>query len=346
MVKGNGWQIHQGDCIEVFQGFKPESIDYAVYSPPFASLYTYTNDERDMGNCRSLAEFFEHYEFMARELYRVLKPGRLFSFHCMNLPSSKERDGYIGIKDFRGRLIATHEKCLNCGKPRQSERDDSHGCPDYHGMIFHSETLIWKDPVTAMQRTKAIGLLHKQVKKNRNLSRQGIPDFFVTMRKPGECQVPIAGLLMQYHGEMSDAEFTSMVRAKFNGPIVEDEDGESTSFDTYKSINIWQRYASPVWMDINPSDTLQYTHARTEKDERHICPLQLGVIERGIELWSNPGELVLSPFAGIGSEGHQAITQGRQFVGVELKPEYYEWAIKNLRSAEEAAKQMPLVEAG
>ncbi len=340
---GAGWEIALGDCIEVLSRMPAASVDYAVYSPPFSSLYTYSDDERDMGNCKSRGEFLRHYRFVVPELYRVLKPGRLISFHCMQLPTSKEKDGYIGIYDFRGKLIAAHENCLNCGKPRMSEDDDSHGCKNYEGMIFHSEVPIWKDPVTAMQRTKAIGLLHKQVRKNRNLSRQGILDYFVTMRKPGECAEPICGLLDAYRGEMSDKEFTSMVRQKYTGPIVEDEDGESTNFDTYKSINIWQRYASPVWMDIDPGDTLQYTHVRTEKDERHICPLQLGVIERGIALWSNPGDVVLSPFAGIGSEGYQAIKMGRRFTGVELKPEYFDWAAKNLRSAVEESKQMPLV---
>ena len=324
---GHGWRIACGDAVQVCAEMKAESIDYSVFSPPFASLYTYTDDERDMGNCLTREEFFEHMGFLIPNLYRVTKPGRLLSFHCMNLPASKERDGYIGLHDFRGELIRAFQAA---------------------GWIFHSEVPIWKDPVTAMQRTKAIGLLHKQVKKNRNLSRQGILDYFVTMRKPGECAVPVAGLLLEYRGDMTDEEFTAMVQAKFNGRMY-DAPGPgprphsfSEAFCEFKSINIWQRYASPVWMDIDPGDTLQYTHARTEKDERHICPLQLGVIERGIALWSNSGDLVLSPFAGIGSEGHQALKMGRRFVGVELKPEYFDWACKNLRSAEELAKQMSL----
>src|SRR5262249_47956046 len=203
----------------------------------------------------------------------------------MNLPASKERDGYIGIHDFRGELIRAFQAA---------------------GWIFHSEVCIWKDPVTAMQRTKAIGLLWKQLKKDSALSRQGIPDYLVTMRKPGENAKPLG---------KSEKEYP---------------------------VDLWQKWASPVWMDIDPGDTLQYTHARTEKDERHICPLQLGVIERGIALWSNPGDLVLSPFAGIGSEGYQALKMERRFVGVELKPEYAEWAVKNLRSAESESKQQTL----
>lgn len=341
--KGSDWKIELGDSIEVCGRMASDSIDYAVYSPPFASLYTYTDDERDMGNCKSRAEFLEHYQFLCRELYRVLKPGRLLSFHCMQLPTSKEKDGFIGIYDFRGKLISAHERCLNCGKPRMSEPDDSHGCQKYQGLIFHSEVPIWKDPVTAMQRTKAIGLLHKQVRKNRNLSRQGILDYFVTMRKPGDCKVPVAGLLMEYSGDITDAEFTALCRSKYQAATI-GEDGEPVTgtvpFEVFKSIQIWQKYASPVWMDIDPGDTLQYTHARTEKDERHICPLQLGVIERGLALWSNPGDLVLSPFAGIGSEGFKALEMRRKFSGVELKPEYFEWAVKNLRSAEDLSRQM------
>ncbi len=287
MAKGNGWEIINGDCVEVLSQQPDEFIGYSVFSPPFASLYTYTDDERDMGNCLTHEEFFAHFDFLIPQLFRVTKPGRNLSFHCMNLPSSKERDGVIGLKDFRGQLISAFAK---------------------HGWIFHSEVCIWKDPVTAMQRTKAIGLLYKQLRKDSCISRQGIADYFVTMRKPGD-----------------------------------NPDRVTKTHESFP-VDLWQKYASPVWMDIDPGDTLQYTRARTEKDERHICPLQLGVIERGIALWSNHGDLVLSPFAGIGSEGYQALKMGRRFFGVELKPEYHEWAIKNLLSAEEESKQKNLFE--
>lgn len=316
-IDSGDWRLCLGDSCVAMETIETKSIDYSVFSPPFASLYTYTDDERDMGNCLTREEFFEHMAFLIPHLYRVTKPGRLLSFHCMNLPASKERDGYIGIHDFRGELIRAFQSA---------------------GWIFHSEVCIWKDPVTAMQRTKAIGLLHKQVKKNRNLSRQAIADYFVTMRKPGVTAEPIAGLLIEYRGDMSDEEFVRLV-------VLPKYTEGRMPFDVFKSINIWQKYASPVWMDIDPGDTLQYTHARTAKDERHICPLQLGVIERGIELWSNPGDLVLSPFAGIGSEGHVALKMGRRFVGIELKPEYFEWACKNLRSAALLSTQMNLIEA-
>jgi DNA modification methylase len=278
---GNDWTLHHGDCVEVVAGLDSDSIDYTIFSPPFASLYTYSNSDRDMGNCSGDEEFMQHFQFLIGELLRVTKPGRLLSFHCMNLPTTKFRDGYIGIKDFRGDLIRSF-----CDA----------------GWIYHSEVCIWKDPVTAMQRTKALGLLHKQIKKDSSLSRQGIADYLVTMRKPGENPEPI------------------------------------THTDETFPVGLWQRYASPVWMDINATRTLQYMNARDGDDERHICPLQLDVIERAMELWTNPGDLVLSPFTGIGSEGHVALTTGRRFVGSELKESYFNVACKNL----DAATKQPL----
>jgi DNA modification methylase len=299
MFQTENAKIVLGDCIEELQKIESDSVHYSIYSPPFASLYTYSASERDMGNCSNNEEFFEHYAFLAEQLYRVLKPGRLLSFHCMLLPTSKERDGFIGLKDFRGDLIRAHQKT---------------------GMIYHSEVVIWKDPVTAMQRTKALGLLHKQIMKDSCMSRQGIPDYLVTMRKPGVNDEPVSGKFDRYVGE----------------------DAIQASDDTRYSIEVWQRYASPVWMDINPSDTLQHESAREHEDERHICPLQLQVIERGIELWSNEGDVVLSPFTGIGSEGYVAVRAGRRFLGVELKRSYYEQACRNIASAEALKKQAGL----
>ena len=276
--------LYNGDSCEILTEIPDDSVHYEIFSPPFASLYTYSNSERDLGNCRSDDEFFEHFEFIVNELYRVLMPGRLVSFHCMNLPTSKERDGYIGIKDFRGDLIRLFQKC---------------------GFIYHSEVCIWKDPVTAMQRTKAIGLLHKQLKKDSAISRQGIPDYLVTMRKPGDNAEPV------------------------------------THTNESFPVNIWQRYASPVWDDINPSDTLQARSCRDEKDEKHICPLQLTVIRRGINLWTNPGDVVLTPFMGIGSEAVVALEQGRKAIGIELKPSWYRQAVRNCRGVTNA-EQMSL----
>ena len=266
-----------GDCIAELAKLESASIGYSIFSPPFADLYTYSNDDRDMGNCRSHAEFFEHFDFLTEQLARVIMPGRNISFHCMNLPKTKSRDGVLGITDFRGELIRAFER---------------------QGFIFHSEVCIWKDPVIAMQRTKSIGLLYKQLKKDSVISRQGIPDYLVTVRAPGVNTEPVW---------KKPEEF---------------------------SVDMWQAYASPIWMDINPGDTLQRESARSDEDEKHICPLQLEVIRRGITLWSNPGDLVLSPFMGIGSEGYVALQLGRKFVGIELKESYYEQAVKNLAVAE------------
>lgn len=266
------YALYNGDSCEVLKGIPDNSIHYSIFSPPFASLYTYSNSERDLGNCRTTSEFYEQFMFIVSELYRVLMPGRLISFHCMDLPLSKERDGIIGIRDFRGELIKVFENA---------------------GFVLHSQVCIWKDPVTAMQRTKAIGLLHKQIKKDSCMSRQGIPDYLVTMRKPGENPEPV------------------------------------THTNETFPVAVWQRYASPVWMDINPSDTLQASSAREEKDERHICPLQLGVIRRALNLWTNRNDIVLTPFLGIGSEAVVSIEMGRRAIGCELKTSYYNQAVAN-----------------
>jgi DNA modification methylase len=276
VAEGKNWTMHLADCVDLAQELPDNSIHFSVYSPPFESLYTYSNSERDMGNSKSTDEFWEHYQFLIHETYRVMMEGRLVSVHCMNLPTSKVRDGVIGIRDFRGEIIRAFEK---------------------EGFIYHSEVCIWKDPVTAMQRTKALGLLHKQIKKDSCMSRQGIPDYLVTFRKPGD-----------------NAE-------------------RVTNNDETFPVRLWQEYASPIWTDINPSDTLQHRSAREHEDERHICPLQLEVIRRAIKLWSNEHDLVWSPFSGIGSEGVVAIEMGRRFIGSELKQSYWRQAVKNLTTA-------------
>lgn len=274
--------MYQGDCVQTLEGLPESSVHYALFSPPFASLYTYSNSDRDMGNSRDDAEFQDHFAYLIAQLYRVLMPGRLVSVHCMNLPAMKSRDGFIGVKDFRGDIIRCFTDC---------------------GFIFHSEVTIWKNPVTEMQRTKALGLLHKQIRKDSSMSRQGLPDYVVTFRKPGENPEPIAH-----------------------------------DYETFP-VDVWQRYASPVWMDIRQSNTLNRAAARDEKDEKHICPLQLDVIERCIELWTNPDDIVLDPFAGIGSVPYQAVKMGRRGLGVELKEEYYRQAALNLQKAEADYKE-------
>ncbi len=273
---------YHADTVEVARALPDESVDYSVFSPPFASLYVYSNSERDMGNVKNDEEFFQHIDYLIKEQFRVMAPGRNVSIHCMLMPTTKERDGYIGLRDFRGDLIRAYIR---------------------HGFIFHSEVVIWKDPVTAMQRTKALGLVHKQVKKDSCMSRQGIPDYLVTMHKPGVNAKPVTH---------TDQDFP---------------------------VSRWQRYASPVWMDIDPSDTLQYRSAREHDDERHICPLQLEVIRRGVDLWSRPDDIVWSPFMGIGSEGVVSLEMGRRFVGAELKASYYEQAVRNLIEAANVKQQ-------
>lgn len=283
---GEWFALYHADCVDVLRGLPDDSVDYSIFSPPFASLYTYSASPRDMGNVANHAEFFGQFRFLVPELLRVMRPGRNLSFHCMLLPTSKARDGFIGLTDFRGQLIREFTEC---------------------GWIHHSEVVIWKDPVTAMQRTKALGLLHKQIKKDSCMSRQAIPDYLITMRKPG------------------------------------DNPARVTHTNESFPVAAWQQYASPVWSDINPNDTLQYRSAREHADERHICPLQLEVIRRAVRLWTNPGDTILSPFAGIGSEGHVAVELGRRYVGIELKKSYYEQAARNLNAvAPDTAKQKNL----
>lgn len=277
VAESQRFTAYHADTIDVARELPSESVDFSVFSPPFASLYTYSNSPRDLGNVRNDEEFFAHYRYLVEEQFRVMSPGRLVAIHCMLMPTSKERDGYIGLRDFRGDLIRAYQAA---------------------GFIFHSEVVIWKDPVTAMQRTHALGLLYKQLKKDSCMSRQGIPDYVVVMRKPGVNAKPVAH---------TNDEF----------PVAR-----------------WQRYASPVWMDINPSDTLQYKSAREHDDERHVCPLQLEVIRRCVDLWSRADDIVWSPFMGIGSEGVVALEMGRRFVGAELKKSYYDQAVRNLREAE------------
>ena len=275
-VTENRYAVYNGDSCEVVKAIPDNSIHYTIFSPPFASLYTYSNSDRDMGNSKGDDEFYNHFIYLAKELYRITMPGRLLSFHCMDLPLMKERDGVIGLKDFPSIIRQIFEDC---------------------GFIYHSKVTIWKNPVTEMQRTKALGLLHKQIRKDSSMNRQGIPDYIVTMRKPGDNPERI-----------------------------------SHTHETFP-VDVWQNYASPVWMDIRQSDTLQKKSAREDKDERHICPLQLEVIQRCVELWTNPGDIVLDPFAGIGSVPYVAVTMGRRGIGIELKDSYYKQAKNNLEIA-------------
>lgn len=290
---GNGCALYNGDSIELIREFPDESMHFEIYSPPFSSLYTYSNSDRDLGNSKTDEQFFEHFHFLTTELFRILKPGRIMAVHCMNLPTSKERDGFIGIKDFRGELIREFQSV---------------------GFIYHAEVCIWKNPVTAMQRTKALGLLHKQIKKDSCMSRMGIPDYVVIMRKPGENPERVTHTNDTY-------------------PVSEWQNVASP---------IWEYDHSPVWWDINQSDTLNVRMARDGRDERHICPLQLPVIERLIKLYTNPNDIVFTPFLGIGSEVYQAILMGRRGVGIELKRTYFKCAVENVKNAVIEASQPTL----
>lgn len=277
--------LYNGDSCELCKDFPTDSMHFITFSPPFESLYTYSNSDRDLGNCKDPNEFFEHFHFITQELYRILKPGRIMAVHCMNLPTSKERDGFIGIKDFRGDLIREFQSV---------------------GFIYHSEICIWKNPVTAMQRTKALGLLHKQLKKDSCMSRTGIPDYIIIMRKPGDNTEPVTH---------TNESFPVSDWQEYASPI-------------------WEYDFSPCWWDINQSDTLNVRMARDSKDERHICPLQLPVIERLLKMYTNEGDTVFTPFLGIGSEVYQAILMKRKGIGIELKTSYYNCAVDNCIAAE------------
>jgi DNA modification methylase len=269
------FSAYNGDCVDVLRQFPDECIDFSVYSPPFGSLFVYSESAADMGNSTD-DEFREHYAHLVREKYRLTKPGRITAVHCSDLPMTKWREGAVGIKDFSGDIIRIHEAA---------------------GWIFHSRRTIWKDPVVEMTRTKHVGLLYKQLRKDSIKSRGGMPDYLMTFVKPGENAEPI---------EHTPEDFP---------------------------LDQWQKWASPVWEGINQTRVLNVKSARSAEDERHLCPLQLDVIERALVMWSNEGDVVLSPFMGIGSEGYCAVKMGRRFVGIELKQKYFEQACDNIKGA-------------
>ena len=301
------YAVYNCDTVELAQTMPSDSIDFSVFSPPFASLYTYSNSDRDMGNSSSYDEFWTQYQFLIKEQFRVMRPGRNIAIHCMNLPTSKQNDGFIGVRDFRGDIIRAYQS---------------------HGFIFHSEVCIWKDPVVAMQRTKALGLLHKTIKKDSAMSRMGIPDTMVVMRKPGINADPVEGEFKYYVGDNPPVGFKG----------IQQDDGRMYYLPGKQntSIDVWQKYASPIWDDINQTDTLNFREGRDSDDERHICPLQLDVIERCIQLWSLEGETVWTPFLGIGSEVYMALKMGRKAIGAELKPSYFQLAKRNIDQAEKS----------
>lgn len=285
------YKLINGDCVQKIKDVASESVHFTIFSPPFAELYVYSDDHRDMGNCKDYNEFFEHFAFLSPELNRVLMPGRIMAVHCIDLPISKGREGYIGMRDFPGMLIKEFEA---------------------KGFIYHCRITIWKDPVVEMQRTKAIGLLNKQKDKDATISRVGNPDYLLIFRKRGENPEP--------------------VRHTSTDP----------SDPNYIPISLWQKYASPVWFDINYTNTLN-KEGKGEDDEKHIAPLQLETIERAIHLWTNPGDTVFTPFLGIGSEIFQALKMNRNGIGIELKPSYFKIAEKNCKNALIEKSQLSLI---
>lgn len=301
----DNYAIYQGDACELIRAIPGDSVHFGIHSPPFVGLYKFSNYDRDLSNSDGDL-FFEHYQFLIQELLRVTMPGRLHAVHCMQLPTSKNRNGFIGMRDFRGEIIQAYQDA---------------------GWIFHSEVCIWKDPVIAQQRTKSIRLLHKQILKDSCVSGQGLADYIVTFRKPGENPEPVDGPFTEFHGTGLD-----ITREAYDAHCQElyAEDKKPWPYEQWVSVRVWQRYASPVWMDINQTRTLQYRAGRDEKDEQHISPLQLDVIERCIDLWSAPGDTVLTPFLGIGSEVFCAVEMGRRGIGFELKPSYFAQAKRNL----------------
>ena len=304
---GKNWDIYLGDCVEVSKSIDDGKIDFSIYSPPFSNLYIYSDSVFDMGNSKDDDEFFKHYEYLAKELYRITRDGRLTAIHCKDLPLYKGRDGAAGLRDFPGRVISMYES---------------------QGWTYHSRVTIWKDPVIEMQRTKNHGLLYKQLCKDSSASRQGMADYMIVMRKWGneDNWNPVS---------TGEERFFDYVGSTMHSPTAKDIARGRTEKEKQRlySINVWQRYASPVWFDINQTNVLNKQQARAAGDEKHICPLQLDVIERSIELWSNPGELVFSPFTGIGSEGVVSINKKRKFIGAELKPSYFNVAVDNMKSA-------------
>lgn len=277
---GKNWCAVHGDCVLGMSDLPDESVGFSIYSPPFVDLFVYSDSAADMGNCADDVSFFDQYKHVIAQKMRVLKPGRLTAVHCTDLPTRKFKDGVIGLKSFSDDIVRAHLEA---------------------GFIYHSRITVWRDPVVEMQRTKALGLLYKQLKKDSAMSRTGMPDYVLVFRKPGDNPEPI------------------------------------THDPRDVPVDLWQKWASPVWMDVSQTDVLNGRMARCEEDERHICPLQLPLIERAIHLWSNPGDVVLSPFMGIGSEGYIAMKTRRKFIGFELKESYYRQACKFIAEAEGSA---------
>lgn len=321
---GPSWAMYRGDCCEVSRSIPTASIDMSIHSPPFSNLYIYSDSEADMGNCADNEEFFAHYRYIIREMRRITISGRIAVVHCKDLPKYANRDGTAGLIDFPGMIIAAYEA---------------------EGWSFHSRVTIWKCPVTERERTNNNGLLHKTACRDRSQLRQGMADYLLVFRNPPEGTLmspkPVVGHIKDHDGKVLKTGFVESYigdlspRENHKHPSKYARKGNATDL----SIDIWRRYAEPVWFDINQQDVLNVDPARGNQDERHICPLQVDLIRRCVQIWSNPGDVVFSPFAGIGSEGYGSILEERKFLGVELKKEYFDVACGNLRKAEEKMRQ-------
>ncbi len=321
--QGSGWVLHNSDCVEGMAAMPENSVDCSVFSPPFGDLFVYSDSERDLGNAGTGQAFINQYKFFADALTRVMKPGRIVCVHCTDLPMRKGRDGAIGLQDFSGDLIKAHTDA---------------------GLIYHGRTTIWKDPVVEMQRTKALGLLYKQIRKDSAMNRVGMPDYMLFFRKDGDNPDRIE------HAAPGDIATALTIARKWLDHMrreglcagVPDDDVLAVllphvEFDVYE----WQRLASPVWMNIDQGKVLNgWRSAKAQADERHVCPLQLDTIEKCLRLYSKPGDVVMDPFNGIGSTGYQALKMMRRYVGFELKREYAEQAGANLAMAEREAGDM------
>lgn len=321
IVKLPNATLIQGDSLQEIKNIESESIGFSCFSPPFPELYCYTDDIRDLGNCKDYEEFKEHFSFLPPELFRVMKQGRNVAIHCMDVPIQKGKHGFIGLRDFSGLI-------------REAMEDA--------GFVYHSRVTIWKNPVTEMQRTKALGLLHKQVKKDSTMSRVGIPDYVLIFRKDGERNDPVKCSIsvdtwQQYASPVwrfddADKDIQMLL------PLL----GEDKYYQLPEGIR--NKYAAPVWMDIDYGNTLNYTAAREEKDEKHICPLQLDTIERLTVLYSNEGDTCLTTFGGIGSEPYQWLKMGRKAIVIELKGSYFQMCVKNCKNAIKENGQVSVME--
>jgi len=315
--EGEGWALHNSDCIEGMHAMPEDSVDLSIFSPPFGDLFVYSDSERDLGNAGEGDAFVNQYKYFAEALTRVMRPGRIACVHCTDLPTRKGKHGYIGLQDFSGDLIKAHTDA---------------------GMIYHGRATIWKDPVVEMQRTKALGLLYKQIRKDSAMNRVGMPDYMLFFRKPGDNPDRIE------HCEPGDTETAFKIAKKWLEHMrknnlasdLPDDDVlrelvKHVEFDVYE----WQHLASPVWMNIKQGNVLNgWRSAKSQDDEKHVCPLQLDVIDNCLKLYSKPGDVVMDPFNGIGSTGYQAVKQMRRYIGFELKKEYAEQAGDNLAKAQ------------